>query len=106
LLLLCFVLYDYVFICEELVAVDNSSSFHGEGEKECSALLSVAEETKTAEEIAAHTQAVINLNMQELAAKYHVVATLLIWSSTVGLAVTFQDVSVVLELSGKTCALN
>lgn len=48
-----------------------------------------------------YSQATINNNMKVLATKHHVLVTLLISVSTISVAVLFQDVSVVLETSGK-----
>lgn len=46
-------------------------------------------------------QPAMNQNLNSLVSKYHVVVTVVIWVSTVCVAVTFQDVSLVLETSGE-----
>jgi hypothetical protein len=68
--------------------------------EESTSFLKAAETTPVLDNISS-PQVNINSNMKALATKHHVVATLCIWASCLGLAVSFQDVSVVLELSGK-----
>lgn len=58
------------------------------------------EDTVNQNQAMAIVEAASTLHMKTLAEKYHVMVTLLIWSTTVGLAVSFQDVSIVLEFSG------